>query len=99
MILALIDASLILVHQYGSQNCDLFFDKVYGDDYDQVKGFKYFDRFKSLAETAQVLNGEKPGCESEKERTLVYNVECPFTMYLQPQRSTTTLNRKERRRA
>ena len=65
---------VIPVHLRGFQNCDLFFDKVYGDDYDQVKGFKYFDRFKSFAETAQVLNGEKPGRESEKERILVYNV-------------------------
>ena len=66
--------TVIPVHVRGFQNCDLFFDKVYGDDYDQVKGFKYFDRFKSFAETAQVLNGEKPGRESEKERILVYNV-------------------------
>lgn len=65
---------VIPVHLRGFQNCDLFFDKVYGDDYGQVKGFQYFDRFKFFAETSEVLRGEKPGRESAKERILSYNV-------------------------
>jgi ornithine cyclodeaminase/alanine dehydrogenase len=62
------------VHLRGFQNCDLFFDKVYGDDYGQLKGFQYFDQFKSFAETAEVLRGEKAGRENSKERILSYNV-------------------------
>ena len=62
------------VHLRGFQNCDLFFDKVYGDDYNQVKGFQYFDRFRYFAETSEVLRGEKAGRESDKERILSYNV-------------------------
>ncbi len=65
---------VIPVHLRGFQNCDLFFDKVYGDDRGQVQGFQYFDRFRSFAETAEVLRGEKPGRENEKERIIVYNV-------------------------
>ncbi|MDD6652018.1 MAG: hypothetical protein PUE49_07470 [Eggerthellales bacterium] len=62
------------VHLRGFQNCDLFFDKVYGDHEGQVSGFKYFDKFKSFAEVSEVLNGTKPGRESADERIIVYNV-------------------------
>ena len=65
---------VIPVHLRGFQNCDLFFDKVYGDDYGQVKGFKYFNQFKYFAETSQVLRGEKVGRESRRERIISYNV-------------------------
>lgn len=65
---------VIPVHLRGFQNCDLFFDKVYGDDYGQVKGFQYFDQFKYFAETSEVLRGEKIGRENSKERILSYNV-------------------------
>lgn len=65
---------VIPVHLRGFQNCDLFFDKVCGDDRGQVQGFKYFNRFKSFAETAEVVCGTKPGRESDDERIIVYNV-------------------------
>lgn len=65
---------VIPVHLRGFQNCDLFFDKVYGDDYGQVKGFQYFDRFRFFAETSEVLRGEKAGRETPEERILSYNV-------------------------
>lgn len=65
---------VIPVHLRGFQNCDLFFDKVYGDDYNQVKGFGYFDKFKYFAETAEVLRGEKKGRENKSERIICYSV-------------------------
>lgn len=65
---------VVPVHLRGFQNCDLFFDKVYGDDFDQVKGFKYFDKFKYFAETSEVLRGEKTGRSNKRERILSYNV-------------------------
>ncbi len=65
---------VIPVHLRGFQNCDLFFDKVYGDDYGQIKGFKYFDKFKYFAETSEVLRGEKKGRESHDDRILSYNI-------------------------
>ena len=65
---------LIPVHTRGFQNCDLFFDKVYGDDRGHVEGFKYFDRFKQFDELTNVLLGQNPGRESDQERILCYNI-------------------------
>ena len=65
---------VIPVHTLGFTNCDLFFDKVYADDYGHVKHFKYFDKFKSFAEVSDVVNGIKAGRENDEERILVYNI-------------------------
>jgi len=65
---------VVPVHTRGFQNCDLFFDKVFGDDTAHIRGFKYFDRFRSFAEISEVLSGEKPGRENEGERILSYNI-------------------------
>ncbi|MBR2724778.1 MAG: ornithine cyclodeaminase [Ruminococcus sp.] len=65
---------VIPVHTLGFTNCDLFFDKVFADDYGHVKHFRYFDKFKSFSEVSDVVNGRKPGRESDEERILVYNI-------------------------
>lgn len=65
---------VIPVHTLGFTNCDLFFDKVFADDYGHVKHFKYFDKFRSFAEVSDVVNGIKPGRENDEERILVYNI-------------------------
>lgn len=65
---------VIPVHTRGFQNCDLFFDKVYADDTAHVSGFKYFSHFKQFAEIQEVIEGVKPGRESDKERILSYNI-------------------------
>ena len=65
---------VVPVHTRGFTNCDLFFDKVFADDYGHVKGFKYFDRFRSFAEVSDVINGRRPGRENDKERILAYNI-------------------------
>ena len=65
---------IVPVHTRGFQNCDIAFDKVFCDDYSHVKGFKYFNQFKSLAEIGEVLRGEKAGRSSDDERILCYNV-------------------------
>ncbi len=65
---------VIPVHTLGFTNCDLFFDKVFADDYGHVKHFKYFDKFRNFAEVSDVVNGKKPGRESDDERILVYNI-------------------------
>lgn len=66
--------TLIPIHTRGFMACDLVFDKVFGDDYDQISPFKYFDQFPSFAEVAEVVRGEKPGRVNERERILVYNI-------------------------
>lgn len=65
---------LIPVHTRGFQNCDLFFDKVYGDDRGHVQGFKYFNKFRQFDELTNVLLGANPGRESDDERILCYNI-------------------------
>ena len=65
---------VVPVHTRGFQNCDLFFDKVYADDTAHVCGFKYFSQFKQFAELQEVIEGKKPGRESDKERILSYNI-------------------------
>ena len=65
---------VVPIHTLGFTNCDLFFDKVYADDYGHVCHFKNFDKFKKFAEMHDVLSGEKPGREDDKERILAYNI-------------------------
>lgn len=65
---------VIPVHTRGFQNCDLFFDKVFGDDTGHIRGFRYFERFKRFAELGDVLAGTDPGRENDTERILSYNI-------------------------
>lgn len=65
---------VVPIHLRGFMNCDLFFDKVFCDDIDHVRGFKYFDDFKYIAEVSEVVRGVKVGRESDAERIIVYNV-------------------------
>ena len=65
---------LVPVHTRGFQNCDLFFDKVYGDDTGHVCGFKYFDRFKQFHEISDVIAGKCAGRTNDKERIISYNI-------------------------
>lgn len=65
---------VIPVHTRGFQNCDLFFDKVYADDTDHVRKFKYFDKFKQFDEFSNILLGNNKGRENDSERILAYNI-------------------------
>lgn len=65
--------TLIPVHVRGFQNCDLFFDKVFGDDTDQIRNWKYFSQFRQYDELHHVLQGANPGRTSQEERILSYN--------------------------
>lgn len=65
---------LIPVHTRGFQNCDLFFDKIFGDDTGHIEQFKYFNRFKKYDEFSNILNGRCPGRENDTERIISYNI-------------------------
>lgn len=65
--------TLIPVHVRGFQNCDLFFDKVYGDDTAPIKNWKYFNQYRHYAELQDVIDGKDPGRENDRERILSYN--------------------------
>jgi len=66
--------TIIPVHTRGFQNCDLFFDKVFADDCDHVKGFQHFGKFNNFAETCDVITGKCAGRATQEERILVYNI-------------------------
>lgn len=66
--------TLIPVHMRGFQECDLVFDRIFGDDTGHLSEFQYFDRFKAFAEFTDVLLGKKPGRKSSDERIICYNV-------------------------
>lgn len=65
--------TVIPVHVRGFQNCDLFFDKVFGDDTGQIQKFKFFNQFHEYDEIHHVLQGKNPGRTSDEERILSYN--------------------------
>ena len=65
---------VVPIHTRGFSNCDLFFDKVYADDTGHVCHFKNYDKFKYFAEVGDVVRGEKPGRETDRERILAYNI-------------------------
>lgn len=65
--------TVIPIMTRGFQNCDLFFDKVFSDELEQIKNFKYFDKFKSCHNIEDVLNKKVEGRSSNNERIICYN--------------------------
>lgn len=65
--------TVIPVHMRGLQVCDRAFDRVFGDDTDHVRGFRYFPEFKDYNEIGEVLAGRDPGRKSEEQRIIDYN--------------------------
>lgn len=65
--------TVIPVHMRGLQICDISFDRVFGDDTDHIKGFKYFNQFKDYNEIGEVLEGRDPGRKTQNQRIIDYN--------------------------
>lgn len=65
--------TVIPVHMRGLQNCDTTFDRVFGDDTDHIRGFKYFPQYKNYNEIGEVLAGRDPGRTSDEQRIIDYN--------------------------
>lgn len=65
---------LVPIHTRGFQNCDRIFDRIFGDDYGQISGFKYFKEFPSFNEFSEVLLGKVPGRQSDSQRIIAYNI-------------------------
>lgn len=65
--------TVIPVHMRGLQNCDTTFDRVFGDDTDHVRGFRYFPQFNDFNEIGEVLAGRDPGRRSDSQRIIDYN--------------------------
>ena len=65
--------TVIPVHMRGFQNCDVTFDRVFGDDTEHIKGFKYFSQYKDYNEIGEVLEGRDPGRKNQQQRIIDYN--------------------------
>lgn len=65
--------TVIPVHMRGLQNCDTTFDRVFGDDTNHLKGFRYFSQYKDYNEIGEVLAGRDPGRRSQEQRIIDYN--------------------------
>ena len=65
--------TVIPIHMRGLQNCDTTFDRVFGDDTDHIKGFRYFSQFKDYNEIGEVLAGRDKGRKSNQQRIIDYN--------------------------
>lgn len=65
--------TVIPVHMRGLQNCDTTFDRVFGDDTDHVRNFKFFPQYKDYNEIGEVLSGRDPGRRNDSQRIIDYN--------------------------
>lgn len=66
--------TIIPVHTSGFQNCDLEFEKIFVDDVDHVKKYRYYEQFKhKMSRITDVANHRVKGRENDQERILVYN--------------------------
>lgn len=65
--------TVIPVHMRGLQNCDTTFDRVFGDDTDHIKNFKFFPQYKDYNEIGEVLIGRDQGRRAEDQRIIDYN--------------------------
>lgn len=65
--------TVIPVHMRGLQNCDTVFDRVFGDDTDHVRNFRYFSQYQDYNEIGEVLAGRDPGRKSQTQRIIDYN--------------------------
>lgn len=65
--------TLIPVHVRGFQDCDLTFDKIFGDDVGHMCNWKNFKYYRHFAEFSEVLLGTKVGRAHSKERIISYN--------------------------
>lgn len=61
------------VHVRGFQDCDLTFDRVFGDDTGHMRDWKNFSRFRGFAEISDVMLGRTAGRRNADERIISYN--------------------------
>ena len=66
--------TLIPVHSRGFQDCDVVFDRIFGDDVGHVQCFQHFKEFRFFAEFTDVLLGKVQARTSSEERIISYNI-------------------------
>ncbi|MBR1539882.1 MAG: hypothetical protein IJ629_01670 [Clostridia bacterium] len=70
---------VIPVHMRGFMGCDLTFDHIIASDMERIKNFKYYDQYKKLSSTDDVLFKGKTLKEKASDRVIVYNLGLSIT--------------------
>lgn len=65
--------TVIPVHMRGFMECDHEFDHIITSDLENVKNFKYYDRFKKLTSWEDIQSGKVKPREKADDRVLMYN--------------------------
>ena len=71
--------TIIPVHMRGFMKCDLSFDHIIVSDMVRAKEFKYFNSYKKVSLTDDVLLGKANVREKPDERVLIYNLGLAIT--------------------
>lgn len=71
--------TIIPVHMRGFMECDKTFEHIIASDMERIKGFKYYDSYKKLSSTDDVLFNHKPLRERPTDRVIVYNLGLSIT--------------------
>ena len=71
--------TIIPVHMRGFMECDKTFDHIIASDMERIKGFKYYDSYKKLSSTDDVLYNHKPLRENPSDRVIIYNLGLSIT--------------------
>ncbi len=71
--------TIIPVHMRGFMECDLVFDNIVVSDMVRAKGFKYFDQYKKVTLTDDILAGNEVIRQYPDDRVLIYNLGLAIT--------------------
>lgn len=71
--------TIIPVHMRGFMECDLVFDHIIVSDMVRAKGFKYFDQYKKVTLTDDILSGKEVVRNNRNDRVLIYNLGLAIT--------------------
>ena len=71
--------TILPVHMRGFMECDLQFDHMIVSDMVRAKGFKYFDSYKKVTLTDDILEGKVKVRENPEDRVLIYNLGLAIT--------------------
>lgn len=66
--------TIIPVHMRGFMECDKTFDNIVVSDLIRAKEFKYYNDFKRLTYTDDILNGTTKLRQSSDDRVIIYNL-------------------------
>ena len=71
--------TIIPIHMRGFMECDREFDHIIVSDMIRAKGFKYYNDYKRVSITDDILAGNKKVRETPEERVLIYNLGLAIT--------------------